>query len=344
MKKVLSFIALFLLISLSASAKGVETNYRSALIFAYSQANSVYEDDNIKLEIYDEKLWATNKTNKTIFIDYSQCFLTHNGSSFPMFDQKQNENHASKKGVTTSVDEFLTIAPATGSKQNSTFICNMATGIFGNYSTSETPSGNFSEYDKRFFQLIGSMVEESQSADKKGKECIGSVSRHLTEDESVNNIGASIAYAFNKRSENWESVTLSTWVCDVVFAPFYVKMPKDLTKKDKKGFGIKETAPAEIHIKANSPFEFDEDKSPLVVCDWQGNFKKGTFILYSTYILKQKNVGLALALAGFTGGASAALIQQEVYKRCVVFDGPNSDWGKMNYVAAPYITATGQEK
>lgn len=338
MKKTLNFIVLFMLVAISATAKGVNTNYRSALIFAYSQANSIYEDENLKLEIYDEKLWATNKTNKTIFIDYSQCFLNHNGSSFPMFDKKQNEKKASKKGVASSVEEFLTIAPATGSKQNETFICNMATGIYGEYTTSETPNGEFSEYDKRFFQLIGSMVEESKKADKKGKECVGSVSRHLTEDESVNNIGASIAYAFNKRAENWESVTISTWVSDVIFAPFYVEMPQDLKKKDMKGFGIKETAPAKIHVKANTPFEFNEDKSPLVVCDWEGNFKKGTFDLHSTYISKTKNVAAALLLAGLTYGTSMALIKEDVYKRAIVFDGLQADWGKMTNVKSIMLT------
>lgn len=342
MKKVLSFIVLFMLIVISTSAKGPNTNYRNTLIFAYSQANSVYEDDNIKLEIYDEKLYATNKTPKTIFIDLSQCFLVHNGSSFPMFSQKQDEKNASKKGVTTSVDEFITVAPATGSKQNETFICNMSSGIYGDYTTTESPSGEFTGYDKRFFNLIGGIIEESQNADPKGKQCVGTVSRHLTEDESVNNIGASIAYAFNKRSENWESVTISTWVSEVVFAPYYVEMPKDLKSKEKKGFGIKETDPAKIHVKANSPFVFDEDKSPLVVADWEGNFKKGTFKLSTTYISKTKNVGLAILLAGVTGGASAALIKEDVYKRTVVFDGADANWGKLTYAPAG-IMATGQK-
>lgn len=342
MKRFFSLLTVILCFSASLFAKGkIETNYRNTLIFAYSQANSVYEDDNIKLEIYDEKLWATNKTSKTIFIDYSQCFLTHNGSSFPMFDKKQDEKHASKKGITTSVDEFLTIAPATGSKQNATFICNMTTGIFGEYTTSETPKGDFTDYDKRFFELIADMIVESQSADKKGKECLGSVSRHLTEDESINNIGAAIAYAFNKRSENWESVSISTWVSDVVFAPYYVEMPQDLKKKEKQGFGIKETAPAKIHVMANSPFEFDVDKSPLVVCDWEGNFKKGTFNLTSTYISKTKNVALGVLLAGFSYGASMALIREDVYKRVIVFDGLDAAWGNMTFVKD--IMATNQK-
>lgn len=78
MKKVLLLAITFCLVSISMTAGGIKTDYRNALILAYSQANSVYEDDNIKLEIYDEQLWATNKTKKTIFIDLAQCFSFHN--------------------------------------------------------------------------------------------------------------------------------------------------------------------------------------------------------------------------------------------------------------------------
>ena len=137
------------LIVLPALAKdNIKTNFRTALVMAYSPANSVYEDDNIKLEIYDEKLWATNKTEKTIFLDLSQCFLTHNESSYPMFTKHQDEKKASRKGSSTSIDEFISIAPAVGLKQNETFICNLAgIGGYGKYTTTESPSGDFSEYD-----------------------------------------------------------------------------------------------------------------------------------------------------------------------------------------------------
>ena len=69
MKKFFFIITAAFIFVLNANAGGIKTSYRNALILAYSQANSVYEDDNIKLEIYDEQLWAINKTSKTIFID-----------------------------------------------------------------------------------------------------------------------------------------------------------------------------------------------------------------------------------------------------------------------------------
>ena len=95
MKKFLVF-AFFSIIACQAYAGGVRTSYRNALILAYSKANSVYEDDNIKLEIYNEQLWATNKTSKTIFIDLAQCFAIHNGSSKPFVATGQKDKKSKK--------------------------------------------------------------------------------------------------------------------------------------------------------------------------------------------------------------------------------------------------------
>ena len=97
MKKLLFLITVICLSTLSANAGGIKTSYRNALILAYSQANSVYEDDNIKLEIYDEQLWAINKTSKTIFIDVAQCFVFHNGRSIPLKGDANNKKGDDKK-------------------------------------------------------------------------------------------------------------------------------------------------------------------------------------------------------------------------------------------------------
>lgn len=341
MKKTSILFALFCLVAVSVSAK-TKTDYRNALVLAYSQANSVYEDDNIKLEIYDEGLWATNKTKKTIFIDLSQCFMFHNGSSTPFIstgerDKKtKGENKkASKAGVSTKDDQYISIAPAIGQTQNETFIIQMSTYIYGKYSTTESPSpnGDFTEYEKRFLTIIEELVTESKEADPKGKEYVGTVSRHLLEDESINNIGASIAYAFNKKSEEWTNISLSTWVSDVIFAPFYIEMPQELKKKDKRGFGVKESSPAVVHVKADSPFEFDTDKSPIIICDWEGNYKKGTFELNPTRIYKKKGNFFGRLFGGlFTFGATWFVPLSEVtYKQIQHFDGASSDWGKLSY-------------
>ena len=320
--------------TLSATAGNKKTLYRNALVLAYSQANSVYEDDNIKLEIYNEELWATNKTTKTIFIDLAQCFLFHNGSSTPMIsrdDKKQGDNKASRAGYTSSDDEFFTLPPNMGPKQNDACISrNLATRIYGQYSTTESKSIDFTEYDKRFLNLIELILEESLNRSEKGKNLTGSVRIHLTEDESINNIGASIAYSFNKKSEEWTNVSLTTWVSDVIFAPYYLEIPKDLKKKEKKGFGIKETDPVFIHIRADEPFEFDEEKSPIIVCDWSGDYKKGTFLLTPTLVVNYKKEPKQLAgkkiFKDFIFRSDV-----EYYKRRYKFDGPEAEWGKLEY-------------
>ena len=46
MKKVFLLLTIFSLQAIHVSAEKVKTSYRNALVFAYSQANSVYEDDN----------------------------------------------------------------------------------------------------------------------------------------------------------------------------------------------------------------------------------------------------------------------------------------------------------
>lgn len=341
MKRLIQLLVLTVFIALPMTAKdNIKTNFRTALVMAYSPANNVYEDDNIKLEIFGEKLWATNKTEKTIFLDLSQCFLTHNGSSYPMLSKDQDEKNASKTGVSSSIDNFLSIAPAVGSKQNATFICNLANlAGYGKYTTKESPSGNISEYEERLFTLINEMVYESLVADPKRKSYKGTSYRHLTEDESVNTIGANIAYSFNKRSEEWTPIAISTWVSDIYFTPYYVEMPEELKKSKERGFGAKKTESAKIHLKADSPFEFDNEKSPITVYDWTGDYKKGTFELNPTWVSKKKGMSLGKILFASlanvaTGGMGSALFtktDETYYKRSIIFDGKDDDWGKMTY-------------
>lgn len=349
MKKFILLLAMAIYIALPILAKEkIKTNYRNALVMAYSPANNVYEDENLKLEIYGEQLWATNKSEKTIFFDLSQCFLTHNGSSYPMYSLEQNEKNASKMGVSSSIESFLAIAPSPGTKQNPTFLCNLAgVGGYGKYSTIESPSGDFSEYDERLLSLINELVHESLDADPKKKNYIGTAYRHLTEDESVSTIGANLAYAFNKQAEEWTPVAISTWVSDLYFTPYYVEMPKKIKNSEKQGFGVKKTEAAKIHIKANSPFEFDDEKSPITVYDWSGNFKKGTFELTPTWIIKKKGISLGEAFFAplaiiSTGGMATSLFTKSediFYKRAIIFDGTNDNWGEMTYLNKSYTTS-----
>ena len=64
MKKTISMALMVLLCVISLHAKdNIKTNYRTALVMAYSPANNIYKDENIRLEIYNESLWAVNKTD-----------------------------------------------------------------------------------------------------------------------------------------------------------------------------------------------------------------------------------------------------------------------------------------
>ena len=344
MKRLLILVAVFGLFACKVSAVK-RTTYRNALVYVYSKANSVYEDDNIKLEIYDQCLWATNKTKKTIFFDLAQCFLIHNGSSFPMYSKKLNERWASKMGHTTSEGEFITIAPSTGNEQNSTFVCDIVTDMWKDYFSVGDLIKNFTDYDKRLFSAVEKLTTESQrntvSADKGAsfigfnsrKKYVGTAKLHMTEDESINTIGASIAYAFSKNAENWNSVVLSTWVSDVIFAPYYVEMPKEIKYNKKKGFAAKEVAPALIHIKADGPFEFTSDKDPIVVCDWEGEYFKGEFTLkYPRVKTKTKlRVSTTVKTRKSIVRKKRSITDQVYCKRKVRFDGSQADWGKMRY-------------
>ena len=207
MKRILFLLTLCGLFSLGVSAKSkLKTAYRNLLIYAY--AESSIEDDNIKLEIINGSLYATNKTKKTIFLDLSQCFIGINGNSSPMYDENQGKSKKSKKGITTSTDVFLTIAPSLGDKQDATFIRSLTPFVWGNYTTTETPlstdffgnvkGGGLTKADKNLFNVLNDLAEKAKAADPKKKHYIGAASCHLTEDESIQTISASIAYEIGR--------------------------------------------------------------------------------------------------------------------------------------------------
>ena len=260
-------------------ADGLCTKYRNGLILTYSRLNSFYEDDMIKLEIYNQQLWATNKTNKTIFVDMAQCFQFHNGVSKPMFDfsinDKKDNKKASKKGISLKNDQYITIDPSIGSIQKATFICDMFSYMGGEYLTTETPTEEFTDYDRRFLHMIDELSQESLAQDPNKKKYENAASRKMSEEESIDNIAVSIAYAFTKNTEEWNNIALSTWVDNIILAPIYLEKP--VREKTKRGFSIKETDPYTIHVKADTPFDYSEEHSPVVVFDWVGKYKKGKF-------------------------------------------------------------------
>lgn len=339
-KLLLLFIPLcFVFVCMDASNKRKTekiTKYRYSISFVYSPVNSVFEDENIILQINRGVLWAKNKTDKTIFIDLSQCFAINNGRSYPLYENALDEGYASKAKISDTNDEYLSIAPAIGSNQNVTAIGVLSNRIYGEYNTTEVKSGEFTDYNKRFLNVVNGILNESLQADQKGKHYIGTVTRHLTEDESISNIGASIAYAFNKKAEEWTSVTISTWVSDIVFAPYYTELPKEISKKDKQGFGVKESDPVKIHVRGDFPFEFEDDISPIIIADWAGNFKKGTFTL-KPIIKKTGGMDSGRALSGILAGVGAKPFVESI----INYDGSSSDWGRMFYYDYGYTSQIG---
>lgn len=315
MKRILN---LLLLVFFSAAVLKSEnvTNFRSAVVLAYSPVNSVVEDENIKVQIYDGRVWVVNKSNKTMYIDYSQCFLNNNGVAYPITGKYLGEDQASQKSYTTSIDEFMSIAPSMGMEQKPTFICRIENDITaGVYNSSEKESSDFSERSIRFIEMLNEMVNESLMKDPKGKQYLGSSHRHLTEDESVSNIGVNIAYSFNKRAEEWTNIAISTWVCDVYFAPYYVEMPVSLNEEKRRGFGVKKTDSAIVYIKADSPYEYDEEKNPIMIYDWSGDFKTGKFSFRNVNIRLEKKVGNQIRFTPL--------------KNKLYFSGKDDNWGKM---------------
>ena len=335
----------------SNAANKTKTNYRNAFIFAYSPLNSIVENDSICIEIYDNCLFVTNKTDKTMYIDRSQCFLTNNGASYPMWAKRIDEKKASSAGISYENDAYISIAPNNGT-ENATLICQIGTKLLdGHWDSTSGSMTDFTEYDKRFLNLVSEMINECANA-KNNKLYLGTAHRHLTEDESINNVGASIAYSFNKKTDDWTNIAISTWVCDVIFAPYFISQPKELTGKEKSGFGIKETPRLTIHIKADSPFEFNEDKSPLIVSDWTGDWNKGTFSLKKAAIIERPKIigGLTAykklkelneKLKTMSPEDAENYVKRGVEKKSwIIFDGKNKDWGKMIY--APKIEKTNQ--
>ncbi|MDO4526192.1 MAG: hypothetical protein Q4B61_12775 [Bacteroidales bacterium] len=338
MKKLLVLLALcsFVVCHVSAGKKSkMKTKYRNALIFAYSQANSVYEDDNIKLELYGDRLWATNKTSKTIFIAWDHSFIYRNGSAKPIY-QKDTKDDKSKKGVTDETDLFYSLPPKISEKQKPIELLVVTSSLWGGYSTSETPFGSFTEYDRRLFSAIETLTTEAKrKEDKKDDEFTGSSTIHFTEDESVLNIAVSLGYAFDKKAEEWNNIQLTTWISDVIFTPYYNEIPKEISKKEKKGFGAKESPYAVMHFRANSPFEeIDQEKRRCLIYDWEGDFEKGTFELTSSWPVKHKKIGFWKAFAALTTGFGLFLLAgdygKHYYKYIVSFDGSEADWGKMS--------------
>lgn len=332
MKKLLLLFAFICTIFFAGEAKSPERQYGLAFVMAYSPTASVYEDDNIRCEIYGGNVWASNKTEQPIFLDVDRIFLIHNGATYPVTSSSTDGN---SKAKVTSTDRFIVLAPQIGSEHKPNRLFQVDTKIYGKYTSTESPSKNFTVEEERLVNLVGEIIDESLAADPKGKQPLATVHRHLTEDESINKVGVSLSYAFSKETDSWTPIQINSWVSDVILCPYYVEMPEKLGDDEKRGFGAKKSDYATKVLKADSPFEFAMDNSPVIVCRWTGNYKKGEFTLNGTYVYRKGSFGdnykLMQAILGGDYMTARELSSKLEIKSNVKFDGADTDWGTIKY-------------
>ena len=171
------------------------------LFMAFSGVDSRYEDENAIVEIYNEALWITNKSNRTIYLDLAQCFAYYNDEAQSLYVPDK----AKKGNAVITETQLITIAP------NSTEpLCGLGTTIMGNYSAYKGKDVRIvNEYTEKFMNVIDELRIELESGNR------NSSSRHLTEDESFIRLKAAIAYSFDKESKDAVPVVISSWLSDV---------------------------------------------------------------------------------------------------------------------------------
>lgn len=257
-------VILFSVLSLCFNNKAMAQ--KQALVLGYAQGENVYEDENIKAELIRLDLRVTNKTNKTVYIDKKSSFYYINEEAYCLYEGK--ETHYSN-GVTKIEKETQAIAP----KGKTTFYYNAP--INGTYNAGGGVKGK---------GLIGKLLKKAGALDGTSNiledmkvELMGYVETlrfelannqdqscsvlHLTGDESFLNANISFNYTTDPKMESFTPVTLVTWVSDMIMSKYYVQ-PKDKIERTN-AVNVQGRMYNILHVFADSPFEYDEDDSPL---------------------------------------------------------------------------------
>lgn len=271
MKKLLFTLATLILAvgNMSASDENgfelsMDEKAHVGLFFAFSGVDSKVEDENVIVEIYNQKLWITNKTDKTIYLDLAECFTYIYNEDRPLYETKTN-----KKGqAIVTEDQWLTIAP--GQEEA---VAYMGAGLGGTYSAYVGKKVRIlNDITRKFMGIVDDMRKELE---RQGTG--NSAVRHMTKDESFLTLKAAISYRFSRKEEKSTSIVVETWLSDLIMAKYFTLLPEQ--QKKERSLAAKEVLPAMICTGAESPFEYEEEKSPILSYDISINLKKGEFTL-----------------------------------------------------------------
>jgi hypothetical protein len=137
--------------------------------------------------------------------------------------------------------------------------------------------GVYADLDLNVMNYMETMRYELANNDKKSCTSI-----HLTGDESFMKVKVYIIYTTQKYSGDEKereehSFTISTWVSDMILTKYYIQ-EQDKIKQNTNAVNVQGRLTAIMHVLADSPFEYDEDKSPIDI--YETTFDKGTFVIY----------------------------------------------------------------
>lgn len=269
MKRILFSLCLLLFICTNTFAgnngfriRKMDRKANIGLFMAFSGVDNKHEDDNVIAEIYNGHLWLTNKTNRTIYLDLAQCFTYFNERPNCLYVPEKKRG----KDVITETQLF-TIAPNTTEP-----IAYLGAQLMGTYSAYEGEHvKDITDEVEKFMGIVDELRNEFEK-----KQC-NSVSRHLTEDESFMKLKAAISYSFNREVEESTPIVVTTWLSDITLSKYYNLLPPPLQRK--RNLAAKKARPILVCIAAHSPFEYENEKSPMFAFEININLTKGQFEL-----------------------------------------------------------------
>lgn len=260
MKFMIALLAAMFTISAQAQVQ------KQALLVGYSQTDNVYEDENIKAELVRLSLKITNKTNKPLFVDRSSSFYYINDDAICL-DEKEDD-------TSYKHSYYQPLAP-----KSDTWVSTLRNPIRGKYSAtaSKGKKNEYTDLDLNVMNYMETMRYELANNDKKSCTSI-----HLTGDESFMKVKVYIIYTTQKYSGDEKereehSFTISTWISDLILTKYFIQ-EQDKIKQKTNAVNVQGRLTAIMHVFANSPFEYDEDKSPIDI--YETSFDKGSFVIY----------------------------------------------------------------